>query len=112
MKGNISNYSLEKKSEIRETVAILLKCTLEEILNGGACPSSGFLLVLSIKDTYFCKLLALEQCDKDKLIKLDIDYIIVDLIVIKLEPSKGNQLQCIHCYILEASINRVDYEQS
>lgn len=96
VKGNLSDYSLERIAEIKETVANLLKCTSEEILIGGVCPSSSFLLLLSIKDTYLCKLLALEQCDKDTLTKLDIDYIIVDLIVINLEPSKGNQLQCIH----------------
>lgn len=95
MKGNISKYNLDKKMEIRETVAILLKCTLEDILIGGACPSNSFLLVLSIKEAYSCKLLALEQCHKDKLTRLDIDYIILDLTVIKLEPScRGN-----HCNV-------------
>lgn len=99
MKGNLSDYSSERIAEIRETVAVLLKCTSEDILIGGACPSSSFLLVLSIKDAYWCKLLTLEQCEKDKLTKLDIDYFIVDLIVINLEPSKGNLLQCIHYVI-------------
>nr|XP_034316342.1 uncharacterized protein LOC117685877 [Crassostrea gigas] len=88
VKGNLSDYSLERIAEIRETLAVLLNCTSKEILIGGACPSNSFLLVLSIKETYSCKLLALEQCDKDKLTKLNIDYIIVDLIVISLEPSK------------------------
>lgn len=88
VKGNLSDYSLERIAEIRETLAVLLNCTSKEILIGGACPSKSFLLVLSIKETYSCKLLALEQYDKDKLTKLNIDYIIVDLIVINLEPSK------------------------
>lgn len=102
MKGNLTDYSLERIAKIRETVAVLLKCSSEEILIGGAYPSASFLLVLSIKDTYSCKLLALEQCDKDKLTKLNIDYIILDLVVIKLEPSKGNQLmQYILCYLIE-----------
>lgn len=90
MKGNLSDYSFERIAEIRETLAVLLNCTSKEILIGGACPSNSFLLVLSIKETYSCKLSALKQCDKDKLTKLNIDYIIVDLIVINLESSKGN----------------------
>lgn len=90
VKGNLSDYSFERIAEIRETLAVLLNCTSKEILIGGACPSNSFLLVLSIKETYSCKLSALKQCDKDKLTKLNIDYIIVDLIVINLESSKGN----------------------
>lgn len=100
MKGNLSDYSLERIAEIRETLAVLLNCTSKEILIGGACPSNSFLLVLSIKETYSCKLLALEQCDKDKLTKLNIDYIIVDLIVISLEPSKGAQFIIYNVYVL------------
>lgn len=68
-----------------------MNCTSNEILIGGACPSASFLLVLSIKDSYSGTLLALDQCDKDKLTKLDIDYVIVDLTVINLEAAKGNQ---------------------
>lgn len=90
VKGNLSDYSFERIAEIRETLAVLLNCTSKEILIGGACPSNSFLLVLSIKETYSYKLTALKQCDKDKLTKLNIDYIIVDLIVINLESSKGN----------------------
>lgn len=100
MKGKLSDYSSERIAEIRETVADLLKCTSEEILIGGACPSTSFLLVLSIKDAFARKLLALEQCDKDKLTKLDIDYIIVDLIMINLEPSKGDQFILCTVYVL------------
>lgn len=88
VKGNLSDYSPERIAKIRENLAVLLNCTSKEILIGGAFPSASFLLVLSIKDAYSCKLLSLEQCDKDKLTKLDIDYIIVDLNVINLESSK------------------------
>lgn len=103
MKGNLSDYSFERIAEIRETLAVLLNCTLKEILIGGACPSNSFLLVLSIKETYSYKLTALKQCDKDKLTKLNIDYIIVDLIVINLESSKGNTFMQYIClwYISE-----------
>lgn len=111
MKGNLSDYSLERIAEIRETLAALLNCTSKEILIGGACPSNSFLLVLSIKETYSCKLLALGQCDKDKLTKLNVDYIIVDLIVINLEPSKGDQFMIYNvyvlCYISEFIVNHL-----
>lgn len=111
MQGNLSDYSFERIAEIRETLAVLLNCTSKEILIGGACPSNSFLLVVSIKETYSGKLLALEQCDKDKLTKLNIDYIIVDLIVINLEPSKGDQFIIynvyILCYISEFIVNHL-----
>lgn len=105
VKGNLSDYSRERIVEIRETLAVFLNCSSREILIGGACPSASFLLVLSIKDAYSYKLLALEQCDKDKLTKLDIDYIIVDLTVINLEPSKGNQFMHFICSMLYCRIH-------
>lgn len=108
MEGNLSDYSPERIAEIIETLAVLLNCSSREILIGGACPSASFLLVLSIKDAYSCKLLALKQCDKNKLTKLDIDYIIVDLTVINLQPSKGDQfiICTVHVFILYIKINK------
>lgn len=110
VKGKLADYSLKRTTKIKETVAVLLKCSTEEILIGGACPSTSFLLVLSIKEAYSCKLLALEQREKDMLTKLDIDYIVVDLTVINLEHSEGDKFKNYISFMLNIRFEFIVHE--
>lgn len=90
MRGNLSEYSAKQIEKIKETVAVILECSSEDIAVIGYCPSNSFLIVLSIKEVYLSKLLKMGPLDKCKLRKLNIDYLIIDLYVIYVEPPKGN----------------------
>lgn len=86
----MNNYTQNYIENVKQTVAEIVGCSTEEIQFGGICPSHSFLVVLSLKTEYLRKLLNMNQQDKDKLRRLNIDYIIADLNVVFLERSKGN----------------------
>eukprot|EP00105_Crassostrea_gigas_P007184 XP_011421347.1 PREDICTED: uncharacterized protein LOC105323978 [Crassostrea gigas] len=86
--GNLTEYNSERIEKIKDTVAAIVGCTSEDIMVGGFSHSNSFFLVLAIKDTYYRKLLDMEQQDKDKLRQLNIDFLIVDLNVIFLDHWK------------------------
>lgn len=87
--GNFNDYGREQIENIKATVASIVGCSSEDILVGGFNPSSSFLVVLSIKEIYLKRLCNLDQEDKEKLSRLDIDYFIIDLKVVFVESSKG-----------------------
>lgn len=87
--GSLKIYKHSFIEKIKETVAEIVECSPKEILVGEICPSDSFLVVLFLKTVYLKKLLTMEQEDKDKLRRLNIDYIIADLNVVFLERSKG-----------------------
>lgn len=87
--GSLENYTQSFIEKIKEIVAEIVGCSPEEIQVGEICPSDSFLVVLFLKTVYLKKLLTMEQQDKDKLSRLNIDYIIADLNVVFLERSKG-----------------------
>lgn len=87
--GNLNDYGREQIENIKATVANMVGCSSEDILIGGFSPSSSFLVVLSIKEIYVKRLCNLDQEDKNKLSRLDIDYFIIDLEVVFFESSKG-----------------------
>lgn len=87
--ANIGCYSTEQFTEIRGTVAAIVGCTIEEVLVNGYLHSASFILVLSIKNDFVNKLLALKRKDKDKLSKLSIDYFKIGSTVICLKFLRG-----------------------
>lgn len=87
--GNLNDYGREQIENIKATVASIVECSSEEILVGGFCPSSSFLVVLSIREIYLKRLFNLDQEDKETLGRLDIDYFIIDLKVVFFESSRG-----------------------
>lgn len=89
VRGNLSDYTTKHIEKIKETVAVMLGCKSEEILMVGYCPSTSFLVVLSIKDVFLSKLLKMGQSEKKTISKLNIDYLIIDLFIVYVEPSKG-----------------------
>lgn len=70
-------------------MAAILDCKVEDILLNGVRPSKSFLISLSVKEIYIWKLLALQEKDRIKLKRLNIDYSIIDGKIIHLDRPKG-----------------------
>lgn len=87
--ANIRGYSTENITKVRETVAAIIGCTMEEVHESGYLLSASFILVLSIKNNLVNKLLALKRKDEDKFSKLSIDYFKIGCTTIRLEFSRG-----------------------
>lgn len=74
---------------MRETVANIVGCKIDEVGVKGYLSSTSFILVLSFKRIYAKKLLALEPHEKDELSKLRIDFFKVGSVTVKIESLKG-----------------------
>lgn len=70
-------------------MAAILRCKEEDVLLNGAQHSKSFLLSLSIKQPSVRKLLALEEKDRLKLRRLNIDYLIINEEILDIEIPKG-----------------------
>lgn len=90
IKGNLDDYTRQAIDDIVQEVADMLECEKRNILVNGVLHSSSFLLVLSIKETYVWKLSCMNEQDKVKLQRLNIDYLMFGEEVIALSGSKGN----------------------
>lgn len=77
-------------------MAVILGCKEEDVLLNGAQHSKSFLLSLSIKEPCVRKLLALEEKDRFKLRRLNIDYLIIDGEILNLEIPKGKKKNVFH----------------
>lgn len=73
--ANLHHFSTDDVIKIRQTVANIVDCSIEEIRVHGYLRSTSFFIVLAIKEIYIERLLAMTHHDKDKLRKLKIDYI-------------------------------------
>lgn len=71
---NVLNFNAEDETKIRETVANIVGCSIEDIRVNGYRLSNSFFLVLSIREIYIGRLFTIQQLYKDKLLKLKIDY--------------------------------------
>lgn len=89
VQGEISGYTKEYIEAVIKTVAVILDCNENDILLNGARHSSSFLLTLSVKEEYSCKLSGLNERDSFKLRRLDIDYLIIDKKTIRLDERRG-----------------------
>lgn len=89
MQGEISGYTKEYTEAVIKTVAVILDCNENDILLNGARHSTSFLLTLSVKEEYRCKLLALNELDSFMLRRLHIDYLIIDEKTIRLDERRG-----------------------
>lgn len=94
VQGNISNYTADQIGIIKESVAAIIGCDNEEIHLNGFYNSDSFFVVLSMKAKYVNGLFNMKQQDKKNLIKLNIDYFIIDSGHIYLKNPKGS-----FCYL-------------
>lgn len=88
VEGNISDYSKEDIKKIKDTVAVILKCTADDISISGICQATSFFVVISIKAKYKRNLLSLVASDREKICRLNIDYFIVDSTFVRLTRGK------------------------
>lgn len=91
VQGDLNNYTKENIVNIVETVADILNCRTDEILVNGVHHSRSFMLVLSMKDIYISKLMTLNERDCCHLIRLRIDYFILNQKIFQLASSKGKR---------------------
>lgn len=85
----MNDYTKENIQRIVTIVAAILDCKVEDIVVNGYRNSASFILVLLIKEGHTSKLSAMNDQDRLKLMKLNIDFLIVDGRTIRLERSKG-----------------------
>lgn len=107
VKGDLSGYTKEYIRDVIDTVAAILECNEEDILLNGVRPSTSFLLTLSVKEVYSWKLLVLNEEDRKKFWRLNIDYLIIDKNTIDLEGLKGKQYNFVfsvfnYCFLFES----------
>lgn len=87
--ANLRNFSAEDETKIRETVANIVGCSIEDVQVNGYLHSTSFFIVLSIREIYIPKLFGIKQHDKDILSKLNIDYFKNDFRTITLKRTTG-----------------------
>lgn len=92
VQGNLKDYNQEQIDIIKETVATLLGCTLDDIFVSGFDHSSSFFVIISIKQIFVKYLFLLDDNDKEILAGLHIDYFVVDYVPVYLNRSKGKLL--------------------
>lgn len=98
IQGDITNYSKKHIDDIVVTVASILHCNQYDILVNGLKHSESFMLLLSLQKRYIWKLSVLDKHDCIKLVKLNIDYIILDQNKISLKNSEGMIYLCVCVY--------------
>lgn len=86
---NVFYFNVEDETKIRETVANIVGCSIEDIRVNGYRRSHSFFLVLSIREIYMGRLFTIQQHDKDKLLKLKIDYFKDDSKTMRVGYIKG-----------------------
>lgn len=89
IQGDLNDYTKEQTEHIVEVVAVILGCETQEIFVNGVKPSNSFFLVVSLKEVYAWKLTEMDEQDRLKLMKLNIDFFIVDLNKVFLENLEG-----------------------
>lgn len=85
---------MEEIKRIVEVVADILDCKVEEIRVNGVRPSASFYLVLSVKENDAQKLLFMNEEDRLRLTKFNIDILNVDENTITINSENGNLKPC------------------
>lgn len=88
---NYTSFQYRRKTKIKETVANIVGCSIEDIRVHGYLNGMSFFIVLAIKDIYIEKLLNIKEHDIDKLRKLNTDYFKDDLMTISLKRTTGDK---------------------
>lgn len=86
------SLSTEEETKLRETVSNIVGCSIEEVRVHGYLYSSSIFIVLSMKEIYIERLFSIQQHDKDKLTKLNIDYFKDDFDTVRLDQRSGDNL--------------------
>lgn len=87
--ADLKYYTKEKIQNVVQVVADILSCKKEDIEIHSLEHSQSFILTLSIKKNYKWKLSDLRAEERQKLVSLDVDFLIVGKETIFLDRSKG-----------------------
>lgn len=87
---DLQYYTKEKIDYTVEVLADIVDCDTEEILLNAVRPSTNFPLVLLLKEAYIWKLPNMNEKDRLRLMKLNIDFLSVDANTITLNSRNGN----------------------
>lgn len=99
--ADLKYYTKEKIQDIVQVVADILRCKKEDIEIHSFEHSQSFILTLSIKKNYKWKMSDLNAEERQKLLRLDVDFLIVGKETLVLDPSKGKCFffHMIHIYV-------------
>lgn len=89
MIGDLSNFNKKKRRLIKETVAAMVGCKTDRVSLNGYRHSESFIAIVSIEVIYVGNLVAIKEQDRDRFVRLDIDYFTVDFIKVILKISQG-----------------------
>lgn len=95
VQGILSNYNKKEIQEIKATVASIIGCDIQEVVEKAIRPSKSFLLILSMKEIYAAIMSELAEKDRLKLMKLNIDYLIDDLDNVHYMCSKEESMKSV-----------------
>lgn len=87
--ADLKYYTKEKIQDIVQVVADILRCKKEDIEIHSLEHSQSFILTLSIKKNYKWKMSDLSAEERQKLVSLDVDFLIVGKETLVLDRSKG-----------------------
>lgn len=88
MRGNLADVREEQIKEIQETIAAVVED--EALIKQQKQYSlTIFCIVCTIKEEYLKKLLAIEQRDREKLRRLNVEYFIAGFVTVYIEHSTG-----------------------
>lgn len=87
--ADLKYYTKEKIQDVVQVVADILSCKKEDIEIHSLEHSQSFILTLSIKKNYKWKMSDLRAEERQKLVSLDVDFLIVGKETILLDRSKG-----------------------
>lgn len=89
MLGDLSHFNEKKKNKIKKTVAAIVGCKTKRVFLDGYGNSESFIAIISIEVIYIGKLVAINEQDRYRFVRLGIDYFTVDFIKVILKISQG-----------------------
>lgn len=95
VQGILSNYNKKEIQEIKATVASIIGCDIQEVVEKAILPSKSFFLILSMKEIYAAIMSELAEKDRLKLMKLNIDYLTDDLDNVHYMCSKEESMKSV-----------------
>eukprot|EP00105_Crassostrea_gigas_P015056 XP_011431935.1 PREDICTED: uncharacterized protein LOC105331445 isoform X7 [Crassostrea gigas] len=105
--GDLSNFNKEKRRQIRETVAAMVGCKTDRVSLNGYRHSESFIAIVSIEVIYVGKLVAINEQDRYRFVRLNIDYFTVDFIKVILKISPDSQRVDYHEHVPKTEQHRI-----
>lgn len=88
MRGNLADVHKDQMKEIKKTVAAVVEDKAKR-RQQKQYSLTMFCIVLTMKEKCLKKLIAIEQHDREKLRRLNVEYIIAGFVTVYIEHSTG-----------------------